>query len=109
MEIIMYNQYGTIEQKCVQFHNCNSDFKANNTIYSDRLLQWDYARYNKLSTKHFGNESQYWYGRDADKIEAFLREWCNDNTLILIAVELEMNESNGYPIWRFDFYTQPKI
>ena len=28
--------------------------EANDTIYSDRLLQWDYEKQNRLSEKYFG-------------------------------------------------------
>lgn len=81
--------------------------EANNTIYSDRLLQWNYKRYNELSRKHFGNESQVWSDRiyNHKKIEAFLQDWCNDIELKLIFVMEYCNVSTGYPVWRFDVKT----
>ena len=72
------------------------DGNANNTIYTDRLLQLDYTRHNQLCMKHFNDESQYWSHRYPNKIEAFLRDWCNDESLILISVIEYCNQSTGY-------------
>jgi len=47
-----------------QFDN---GIKPNETIYSDRLFQFDSKKYNQLSQKHFENEGQYWGGRDPKK------------------------------------------
>lgn len=73
------------------------------TIYSDRLLQLDYTRYNKLSKKHFGDEAQMWFDRSSEKIQEFLRDWTNDKNLRLIFVMEYCNQSSGYPLWRFDY------
>lgn len=77
--------------------------EANGTIYSDRLLQWDYKKYNELSKKHFGNEGQIFYDRQPKQIEAFLRDWTGDENLRLILVMEYCNVSSGYPLWRFDY------
>ena len=76
--------------------------EANNTIYSDRLLQWDYAKYNRLSKKHFGNEGQIFFDRDPKKIEKFLQDWMGNPKLKLIFIMEYCNVSNGFPLWRFD-------
>jgi len=81
--------------------------EVNNTIYSDRLLQWDYDKYNKLSEKHFGNQGQIFFDRSPEKIQSFLRDWCNSPKLKLILVMEYCNVSSGYPCWRFDFH-QPQ-
>ena len=77
--------------------------EANGTIYSDRLLQWDYEKHNRLCHKHFGNEGQWWNRREPSKIEAFLRDWCDDQSLKLILVMEYCNVASGYPCWRFDY------
>ena len=77
--------------------------EANNTIYSDRLLQWDFAKHDRLCEKHFGNKGQYWNSREPKLIEAFLRDWLVDQNLKLIFVMEYCNVSSGYPCWRFDF------
>lgn len=77
--------------------------EATSTIYSDRLLQWDYTRYNELSLKHFGDTAQIWFNREPEKIEAFLKDWTGDINLKLIFIMEGCNVSNGFPYWRFDF------
>lgn len=79
--------------------------EADGTIYSDRLLQWDYKKHNDLCKKHFGNQRQYWTQREPKKIESFLRDWTKNDKLKLILVMEYCNASNGYPLWRFDFST----
>ncbi len=82
--------------------------EANGTIYSDRLLQWDYEKHNELCEKHFGNKGQYWDARHPEKIEAFLRDWVDDQNLKLIFVMEYCNVSSGYPCWRFDYHKTVK-
>lgn len=87
----------------IQF--CTSG-EANGTIYTDRFLQWDFAKHDLLCTKHFGDVAQYWDGREPTKIEAFLRDWCEDPTLKLVGVTEHCNVSNGFPVWRLDFHKE---
>lgn len=77
--------------------------EANGTIYSDRLLQWNWNKHNKLCKKHWGNEGQWWDQREPEKVEAFLRDWTEYQDLKLIFVMQYCNQSNGYPYWRFDY------
>ena len=52
----------------------NSENKEiNDTVYSDRLYQWDYEKYNKLCEKHFGDKGQYFSNRNPKNIENFLK------------------------------------
>lgn len=78
--------------------------EANASIYTDRLLQWDSKRHDELCVKHFGNEGQNWDRREPKKIEAFLRDWCDDQKLKLTQVIEYCNVSNGYPTWRLDYF-----
>lgn len=73
------------------------------TIYSDRLVQFDFDKHDALCMKHFGNKGQYWYGRDPMKIQEFLRDWTNDPELTLVFIMEYCNQASGYPCWRFDF------
>jgi hypothetical protein len=79
------------------------DLRPDGTIYSDRLLQQDWDKHNELCMKHFGDEGQYWNMRDPKKVEAFLRDWCNDPKLHLCHIREDCNQSSGYPLWCFDF------
>lgn len=73
------------------------------TVYTDRMLQWDYEKTNNLMQKHFGNQGQYWDDREPEVIEAFLRDWRQDPNLRLIAVIEYCNQASGYPVWRLDY------
>ena len=79
--------------------------EANCTIYSDRMIRE--KEYEVLSTKHFGGGGQMFFDRSGEKIEEFLRDWFNDQSLKLIFVMEYCNVSNGYPLWRFDFRKTP--
>lgn len=79
---------------------------ARNTVYSDRLYQWDADKHNALCEKHFNSRGQYWNKRDPKTIEAFLCDYLGEN-IELCRVSEYCNPSNGYPCWRFD-YTEAK-
>lgn len=77
--------------------------EATGTIYSDRLLQWDYAKARNLMMKHFSESGDYWDSRSPEKIQSFLQDWTDERNLKLILVMEYCNVSNGYPVWRFDY------
>ena len=79
--------------------------EANNTIYSDRLWQWDYKKADKLCIKHFGDKSQYFGNRTPEQIEAFLRDFTDNPNLKLIFIMEYCNQSSGYPLWRFEYHS----
>jgi hypothetical protein len=82
--------------------------EANGTIYSDRLYLWNFKKHDELCKKHFGDEKQYWSQRDPKLIEKFLQDWCENPKLRLIFVMEYCNQSSGYPVWRFDYYSKPE-
>jgi hypothetical protein len=74
------------------------------TVYTDRLLQWDREKHDRLSRQHFGNESQMsWSAREPAKVEAFLRDYLGYPALRLLQIEEHCNQASGYPVWRFDY------
>lgn len=77
--------------------------EANNTIYTDRLLQWDFPRHDELCLKHFGDSGQYWDYRSSVAIEAFLKDWVGDKELVLVSKTEYCDRSSGHPTWRLDF------
>lgn len=84
--------------------------KANSSVYTDRLLQWDYDKTRHLMIKHFKDTGidvggDYWNARSAESIEGFLREWTENPNLRVILVMEYCNVSNGYPTWRIDYHT----
>ncbi len=81
----------------------NNRKEAAHTVYSDRLHQWDSKKHNELCKKHFGDESQYWSGRKPQLIESFLKDYLDDESVVLCKIEEHENQSSGYPLWRFDY------
>lgn len=77
----------------------------NDSVYSDRLLQWDFKKHNELCQKHFGNKGQRWDNRSPELIEKFLQDYLDDPTLSLCEVIEGCNQSNGYPYWCFRFFS----
>lgn len=77
------------------------DHNYQGAVYSDRLYQWDYEKYNRLCQKHFNDEAQSWDHRPFDKIEEFLADYFNNQNLKLVGIMKGANYSNGYPYWIF--------
>jgi hypothetical protein len=73
------------------------------SVYSDRLLGWDFKKHDELCMKHFGNEGQNWSNRDPMKIQKFLEEFLEKPGLTLCEIIEGCNKSNGYPYWVFLF------
>lgn len=80
--------------------------EANNTVYTDRLYQWDHVKHDTLCQKHFGNRGQYWGSRTPTQIEAFLRDYLGHPTLALCRITEHCHQATGYPLWRFDYYLE---
>jgi hypothetical protein len=80
--------------------------ETNEAVYSDRLLQYDWDKYNRIHRQHFGNESQGWRGIDPAKIEAFLKDYFAEQNLRLVCVMEGCNVGNGYPYWVFFYRTK---
>lgn len=83
---------------------CGENSEINGSVYTDRLLQWDYKLTRDLMKKHFkdtgiDNGGDYWGERSAEAIEGFLRERLNKPNLRVILVMECCNHSTGYPLW----------
>ena len=76
--------------------------KTTDTVYSDRMLQWNSEKFNACHMHVFGDEGQYFDCRKPELIEQFLREYF-DFGLSLTGIEEGCNYSNGYPYWVFYF------
>lgn len=86
----------------------NAAVEPNGTVYTDRLLQWDFSKYNALCERHFGDQGQVWERRSPKQIAAFLRDWYEDPELQLVAVIEYCNQASGYPTWRLDYRATPR-
>lgn len=87
----------------IQWQSEDKELKATNTVYSDRLFQWDANKYAELTKKHFDDSGSNWVNRDHEKIELFLKEYFDNNELKLVSVIEYCNQATGYPCWRFDY------
>ncbi len=96
------SQYPYSYSPYVQFRN-GENTEIENAVYSDRLHQWDYKKYNSLSKKHFGNEGQCFSNRSPDKVQSFLRDYLDNQNLKLIVIQEGANMSSGYPYWIFHY------
>lgn len=76
--------------------------EINATAYSDRLWRFDPEKHDRLCEKHFGSRSQYWFDREANKIEEFLCEYLGEKIKLHMIMEY-CNRSSGSPYWRFDY------
>jgi len=91
-----------------QHQDSNIREKSNGSMYTDRLLQWDFAKHDDLCEKHFGNKGQRWIDRPPELIEAFVRDWLDDQTVTLTKVVEYCNPSNGYPVWNLVYHKEDK-
>ena len=69
-------------------------------VYSDRLYQWDYEKYNKCCQEVFKNQGQRFNQRDPKEIEKFLSMYF-DERIKLTAIMQGCNQSSGFPYWIF--------
>lgn len=73
-------------------------------VYSDRLYQWDYEKYDKCCQEVFKNKGQAFYQREPKEIEKFLKMYF-EKEIKLTAVAQGCNQATGYPYWVF-FYEE---
>lgn len=69
-------------------------------VYSDRLFQWDWEKYNRCCEEVWGNQGQYFNNRMPEDIEKFLSLYIGKK-IKLTAIMEGCNWSNGYPVWVF--------
>lgn len=87
----------------------NEYYKGNNTtLYSDRLLQWDYDKFNACCQQVWGNTRQNFYNRTPEEIERFLSIYLA-KSVKLTRITQETNASTGCPYWRFDIKKRREI
>lgn len=78
------------------------------SVYTDRLLSWDFEKHNRLCEKYFGNTGQRWGNRDPKKVEQFLRDWFENPSIRLCEIVECCNQSNGFPLWCLMFSSEAK-
>lgn len=79
----------------------NKEFEkgyVNGCEYDDRLLQSDYKKYEALKVKYLSK------GTNVATAQKLLREWFNNDSIIVVNVMKGCNVSNGYPYYVFQFH-----
>ena len=71
-------------------------------VYSDRLLHWDWDKYNECVMEVWGNKGQIFYNRTPKDIEKFLSLYYDKEVKLTMIME-GCNTSNGFPYWIFMF------
>ena len=89
------------------FYNWRQGKVYTNAVYSDRLYQWDYKKYDELCKKYFGDRGQHWSERNPEQVEQFLQEFQDDPSIRLTAIQQQVNIGNGFPLWVL-FYISDK-
>lgn len=87
-------------------YNSHLNIKPKGSAYSDRMMEWDFDKFQKSLIKIFGNKSQLFYKshKSPDKVELFLREYFDDDSILLLEVKHSINQYTGYPVWCFIYY-----
>ena len=76
---------------------------------SDHLWLADSRKYNEVSRRLFGDESQLWWdSRTPQQVEQFLRDYFDNPALVLVKIQKMYNVSNGGPVWGFSYQTKGK-
>lgn len=86
-------------------HRLRDNVDGMTSVYSDRMMQWDWDKFHDSCQEVFGDKGQLFNvpDRSPELIEKFLQLYFDEPELQLIAVEEGCNVSNGYPYWVFHF------
>jgi hypothetical protein len=82
----------------------NKNVVANGNNDHDRLLEGNWAKYDEVSMRLFGDKSHMWWDqRTPTQVQEFLRQYWDDPELILVKIQKMYNISNGFPVWNFSY------
>lgn len=102
-----HKDFGYGDGERLQYQNPDvPDGVEHGNAYSDRMHQWDYKKFNRCCKEVWGNEGQYFDppARTPAQIEQFLTLYRGKPTK-LIRIVRQVNVSNGFPLWFFEYYT----
>lgn len=80
---------------------------SDSAVYSDRLMQWDFARFNKCAQAVLGDERQMFSNCSPNSVERFLSLYFDKN-IKLTGIQQGCNVSTGYSYWIFHYKTADK-
>lgn len=76
---------------------------GHNFLYSDRMLQWDFGKFNRCAEEVWGNSGQLFSSRKPAEIERFLQMYLGNPDIQLLVIGEGANPSSGYPYWVFGY------
>lgn len=71
--------------------------EINNTMWSDRLKQWDHEKFNECWERHC--EGENFKSASKQQLTNFLRDYTDDPQLELIVLMESCNQASGFPLW----------
>jgi hypothetical protein len=78
--------------------------KNDSAVYSDRLMQWDFTKFNRCRKEVWGDQGQLFFNSKKEDIEKFLSLYFNED-IKLTAIMEGANLASGYPYWIFYYRT----
>lgn len=70
-------------------------------VYSDRMMQWDYNKFNDCAKEVWNDHRQLFDSASPEELEKFLQLYFGSGFIELTAILKGCNQSNGYPYWIF--------
>lgn len=74
--------------------------EKSHSLYSDRMWQWNYEKFDKCCEMVFGNSGQMFYDRTPEDINSFINLYLGKEVR-LTAILQGCNVSTGFPYWVF--------
>lgn len=90
----------------LRYQGNDTDHPNLSSVYHDRMWGWDYDKYRRCAKEAYGDAGQM--GLENHSItqhEKLLRSFFDDETIVLVRLIEYCNASNGYPCYRFDYYS----
>ena len=84
---------------CILF---DSEERPNDTVYLDRMMQWDWDKYNAAAMRCWGTQQQVIDNLTAEQVEAFMSEYLG-KPVELCKITRTTGQFNGYWYYQLDY------
>lgn len=88
-------------------HRDGPNENFNSMVYSDRMRQWDFSKYERCCREAFSRKGQNFSIQHPKEVERFLQLYFEDFSIKLIVIMEGCNVSSGYPLWTFHYFQEP--
>lgn len=86
-------------------HYLNHTVKANGTVYHDRMEQWDYKKFCRVVDGHCKQANSF---SNSTAVQNILRDYFDDQSIVLTCIVEYCNAASGYACFRFDYFQETK-